>query len=92
MKGLWSLKTVAWVTEPECPAMHLTLPQPGICGNESSLLDSFTGPRRRGGAFFVALTHKVAEAQCEDYAPAGIIIDADAALMSPHDFHHDGES
>src|SRR5215471_8421787 len=68
-----------------CPASW-----PGISQRE--LLDSFTWPRRSCGAFFLLLTYKVAEAQCEDYAAAGIIINADAALMGLHDFHHDGKS
>jgi len=34
----------------------------------------------------------MAEAQCEDYASTGIIIDTNAALMGLHDFHHDGKS
>jgi len=56
------------------------------------LLDSFTSPGRFCGASFLLPTYEVAEAQCEDCAPAWIVVDADAAVMCLHDFHHNGKS
>jgi hypothetical protein len=39
--------------------------------------------------FLFRWAHRAAKVQREDHTPAGIIIDADAALMRLHDFGHD---
>ncbi|HMA72950.1 MAG TPA: hypothetical protein VKP67_15940 [Xanthobacteraceae bacterium] len=44
-----------------------------------------------GSGFFISLTLQLAKAQCKDCVSAGIVVDADAAVLCLHDFCHDGK-
>jgi hypothetical protein len=61
------------------------------CGLFSDRLDSFTCVPGCGSGFLFRSPHQLAKAQCKDYASAGIVVDADAAVLCRHDFCHDGK-
>jgi hypothetical protein len=50
-------------------------------------IDSIRSPGP-GSGFLFRLPHRLAKAQCKDYASAGIVVDADAAVLCLHDFCH----
>jgi hypothetical protein len=41
--------------------------------------------------FLFRSPNQLAKAQCKDYVSAGIVVDADAAVLCLHDFCHDGK-
>ena len=79
-------RPVSWV---KCSRMHVRYFDDNVVFFRIESIRS-PGPGC-GSGFLFRSPHQLAKAQCKDCVSAGIVVDADAAVLCLHNFCHDGK-